>query len=125
MLEGVVAGEGDPAAVMAARGLEVVSDYRRMTAAVDEAIAANPEIAAKIRDGKVSPPARGAGWGRFMRNDPRAADAKTGERSWAVSAPAEPLDRPQWGHACRRDDATKHAATTSIRARKSIARERA
>ena len=50
----MVAGEGDPAEVMAARGLGVVSDTGALTAAVDEAIAANPEIAAKIRDGKVA-----------------------------------------------------------------------
>src|SRR4029453_16858072 len=54
VLEGVVAGEGDPAAVIAARGLGVVSDTGALTAAVDEAIAANPEIAAKVRDGKVA-----------------------------------------------------------------------
>src|SRR3989440_1820461 len=53
VLEGVVAGEGSPADVMAARGLEVVSDTGALTAAVDEAIAANPDVAAKVRDGKV------------------------------------------------------------------------
>jgi len=75
VLEGVVAGEGDPAAVIAARGLGVVSDTGALTAAVDEAIAANPEIAAKIRDGKVA--AAGALVGAVMKTTRGQADAKT------------------------------------------------
>jgi aspartyl-tRNA(Asn)/glutamyl-tRNA(Gln) amidotransferase subunit B len=74
VLEGVVAGEGDPAAVMAARGLGVVSDTGALTAAVDEAIAANPEIAAKVRDGKVA--AAGALVGAVMKTTRGQADAK-------------------------------------------------
>ncbi|MEV0900926.1 Asp-tRNA(Asn)/Glu-tRNA(Gln) amidotransferase subunit GatB [Actinoplanes sp. NPDC049802] len=74
VLEGVVAGEGDPAEVMAARGLEVVNDTGALTAAVDEAIAANPEIAAKIRDGKVA--AAGALVGAVMKTTRGQADAK-------------------------------------------------
>jgi aspartyl-tRNA(Asn)/glutamyl-tRNA(Gln) amidotransferase subunit B len=75
VLEGVVAGEGDPAEVMAARGLEVVSDTGALTAAVDEAIAANPDIAAKVRDGKVA--AAGALVGAVMKTTRGQADAKT------------------------------------------------
>src|SRR5689334_18216890 len=75
VLEGVVAGEGDPAAVMSARGLGVVNDEGALTAAVDEAIAANPEIAAKIRDGKVA--AAGALVGAVMKTTRGQADAKT------------------------------------------------
>ncbi|GLY03670.1 Asp-tRNA(Asn)/Glu-tRNA(Gln) amidotransferase subunit GatB [Actinoplanes rectilineatus] len=75
VLEGVVAGEGDPAAVMASRGLEVVNDTGALTAAVDEAIAANPDIAAKIRDGKVA--AAGALVGAVMKTTRGQADAKT------------------------------------------------
>lgn len=75
VLEGVVEGEGDPAAVMAARGLGVVSDTGALTAAVDEAIAANPDIAAKIRDGKVA--AAGALVGAVMKTTRGQADAKT------------------------------------------------
>ena len=75
VLEGVLAGEGDPAAVMAARGLEVVSDTGALTAAVDDAIAANPDIAAKIRDGKVA--AAGALVGAVMKATRGQADAKT------------------------------------------------
>ncbi|WP_229071234.1 Asp-tRNA(Asn)/Glu-tRNA(Gln) amidotransferase subunit GatB [Actinoplanes sp. DH11] len=74
VLEGVVAGEGDPADVMAARGLEVVNDTGALTKAVDDAIAANPEIAAKIRDGKVA--AAGALVGAVMKTTRGQADAK-------------------------------------------------
>src|SRR5689334_16912571 len=75
VLEGVVAGEGGPAEVMAGRGLGVVSDTGALTAAVDEAIAANPDIAAKIRDGKVA--AAGALVGAVMKTTRGQADAKT------------------------------------------------
>jgi aspartyl-tRNA(Asn)/glutamyl-tRNA(Gln) amidotransferase subunit B len=74
VLEAMLAGEGDPADVMAARGLEVVSDTGALTAAVDEAIAANPEIAAKVRDGKVA--AAGALVGAVMKATRGQADAK-------------------------------------------------
>jgi aspartyl-tRNA(Asn)/glutamyl-tRNA(Gln) amidotransferase subunit B len=50
----VLAGEGDPDQVVAARGLAVVSDEGALTAAVDQAIAANPAVVAKVRDGKVA-----------------------------------------------------------------------
>ena len=54
VIDAVLAGEGDPDEVVEARGLAVVSDDSALTAAVDEAIAANPEVAAKIRDGKIA-----------------------------------------------------------------------
>jgi aspartyl-tRNA(Asn)/glutamyl-tRNA(Gln) amidotransferase subunit B len=54
VIEGVLAGEGTPEEVVAARGLAVVSDDGALTAAVDEAIAALPDVAQKIRDGKVA-----------------------------------------------------------------------
>jgi aspartyl-tRNA(Asn)/glutamyl-tRNA(Gln) amidotransferase subunit B len=75
VLDGVLAGEGTPAAVMAARGLAVVSDTGALTAAVDEAIAGNPEVAAKIRDGKVA--AAGVLVGAVMKATRGQADAKT------------------------------------------------
>jgi aspartyl-tRNA(Asn)/glutamyl-tRNA(Gln) amidotransferase subunit B len=75
VLEGMLAGEGDPATVMATRGLEVVSDTGALTAAVDEAIAANPQIAAKVRDGKVA--AAGALVGAVMKATRGQADART------------------------------------------------
>ncbi|MDG4823463.1 Asp-tRNA(Asn)/Glu-tRNA(Gln) amidotransferase subunit GatB [Asanoa sp. WMMD1127] len=74
VLEGVVAGEGSPADVMEARGLAVVSDTGALTAAVDEAIAANPDVAAKVRDGKVA--AAGALVGAVMKTTKGQADAK-------------------------------------------------
>jgi aspartyl-tRNA(Asn)/glutamyl-tRNA(Gln) amidotransferase subunit B len=54
VIDAVLAGEGNPDEVVEARGLAVVSDDSALTAAVDEAIAANPEVAAKIRDGKIA-----------------------------------------------------------------------
>jgi aspartyl-tRNA(Asn)/glutamyl-tRNA(Gln) amidotransferase subunit B len=75
VLEGVVAGEGDPAQVMAARGIEVVTDTGALTAAVDEAIAAHPEIAGKIRGGNQA--AAGVLIGAVMKATKGQADAKT------------------------------------------------
>ncbi len=54
VLDGVLAGEGSPDDVVAARGLVVVSDEATLLAAVDAAIAANPEVAAKVRAGKTA-----------------------------------------------------------------------
>ncbi len=73
VLEGVLAGEGDPEQVVAARGLELVSDDDALGAAVDRAIAGAPEVAAKIRDGKVS--AAGALIGAVMKEMQGQADA--------------------------------------------------
>ena len=56
-------------------GLAVVSDTGALTAAVDEAIAANPAIAEKIRDGKVA--AAGVLIGAVMKATRGQADAKT------------------------------------------------
>ena len=74
VLEGVLAGEGDPEAVAAARGLEVVSDDSALLKAVDEALAANPDVADKIRGGKVQ--AAGAIVGAVMKATLGQADAK-------------------------------------------------
>ena len=54
VIDGVLASHGGPDEVVAARGLAVVSDEDALTAAVAEAIAAHPDVAAKIRDGKVT-----------------------------------------------------------------------
>jgi aspartyl-tRNA(Asn)/glutamyl-tRNA(Gln) amidotransferase subunit B len=75
VLEGVCDGEGSPSEVMAARGLGVVSDTGALTAAVDEAIAANPDIAEKIRSGKHE--AAGVLIGAIMKATKGQADAKT------------------------------------------------
>ena len=50
-IDGVLAGEGDVDAVVASRGLEVVRDDGAIEAAVDEALAANPDIVEKYRAG--------------------------------------------------------------------------
>ncbi|MEH1126591.1 Asp-tRNA(Asn)/Glu-tRNA(Gln) amidotransferase subunit GatB [Micromonospora sp. CPCC 206061] len=75
VLEGVIAGEGTPTEIMTARGLGVVSDTGALTAAVDEAIAANPDVAEKIREGKVA--AAGVLVGAVMKATRGQADAKT------------------------------------------------
>ncbi|GIG58179.1 aspartyl/glutamyl-tRNA(Asn/Gln) amidotransferase subunit B [Longispora fulva] len=75
VLEGVVAGEGTPAEIMTARGLEVVSDTGALLEAVDAAIAANPEVADKIRGGNQG--AAGVLIGAVMKTTGGQADAKT------------------------------------------------
>lgn len=50
-VDGVLAGEGSVSEVVAARGLEVVRDDGAIEAAVDEALAANPDIVEKYRAG--------------------------------------------------------------------------
>ena len=73
VIDAVLAGEGDPDAIVEARGLAVVSDEGALTTAVDEAIAANPDVAAKIRDGKI--PAAGVLVGAVMKATRGQADA--------------------------------------------------
>ena len=73
VLEGVVAGEGSPDAVVAAHGLQVVSDDTALGAAVDAAIAGDPDVAQKVRDGKVA--AAGALVGAVMKATKGQADA--------------------------------------------------
>lgn len=73
VFDGVLAGEGDPDEVVAARGLAIVSDDGALGAAVDQAIAENPDVAQKIRDGKVA--AAGALIGSVMKQMRGQADA--------------------------------------------------
>jgi aspartyl-tRNA(Asn)/glutamyl-tRNA(Gln) amidotransferase subunit B len=73
VFDGVVAGEGSPAEVVAVRGLAVVSDEGQLGAAVDAAIAANPGVAEKIRSGKLQ--AAGALIGAVMKQMRGQADA--------------------------------------------------
>lgn len=73
VVDGVLAGEGEPAQVMKDRGLVVVRDDSVIQAAVDEALAANPDVAQKIRDGKVA--AAGAIVGAVMKATKGQADA--------------------------------------------------
>ena len=74
VVDGVLAGEGDPDAVVERRGLAVVADEGALVAAVDAALAAQPDVAAKIRGGKVA--AAGAIVGAVMKATKGRADAK-------------------------------------------------
>jgi aspartyl-tRNA(Asn)/glutamyl-tRNA(Gln) amidotransferase subunit B len=74
VVDGVLAGEGDPDEVVAARGLAVVSDDSALRIAVDEALAAQPGVAEKIRGGKVA--AAGAIVGAVMKATRGQADAQ-------------------------------------------------
>jgi aspartyl-tRNA(Asn)/glutamyl-tRNA(Gln) amidotransferase subunit B len=74
VIDAVLAGEGDPDTVVEARGLAVVSDDTALLEAVDAAIAANPDVAAKIRAGKTA--AVGALVGQVMKATKGQADAK-------------------------------------------------
>lgn len=73
VFDGVLAGEGTPAEVVASRGLKVVSDDGALSAAVDDAIGANPDVADKIRAGKHQ--AAGALIGQVMKAMRGQADA--------------------------------------------------
>jgi aspartyl-tRNA(Asn)/glutamyl-tRNA(Gln) amidotransferase subunit B len=73
VLDGVLAGEGTPEQVASARGLVLVSDDGALMAAVDRAIEANPDVADKIRAGKVA--ATGALIGAVMKEMRGQADA--------------------------------------------------
>jgi aspartyl-tRNA(Asn)/glutamyl-tRNA(Gln) amidotransferase subunit B len=74
VVDGVLAGEGPPDDVVAARGLAVVSDDAALTAAVEQALAAQPDIAEKIRGGKVA--AAGAIVGAVMKATGGQANAQ-------------------------------------------------
>jgi len=73
VVEGILAGEGSPDEVVAARGFKVVSDDGPLLAAIDAAIAANPDVAQKIIDGKLA--AAGAIIGAVMKATGGQADA--------------------------------------------------
>jgi len=73
VFEGIIHGEGDVASVIAARGLAVVSDDTALLAAIDEALSAQPDVADKIRSGKVQ--AAGAIVGAVMKSTKGQADA--------------------------------------------------
>ena len=73
VLLGMIDGEGTPEDIVAARGLEVVSDDGALMAAIDEALAADPEVLDKIREGKVQ--AAGAIIGAVMKAMKGQADA--------------------------------------------------
>jgi aspartyl-tRNA(Asn)/glutamyl-tRNA(Gln) amidotransferase subunit B len=73
VLQAVLAGEGNPSKVVADRGLEVVSDDTALQAAIDEALAKQPDVLEKIREGKLQ--AAGAVIGAVMQAMKGQADA--------------------------------------------------
>ncbi|GAB3984663.1 Asp-tRNA(Asn)/Glu-tRNA(Gln) amidotransferase subunit GatB [Actinoallomurus acanthiterrae] len=73
VFDGVLAGEGTPDEVVEKRGLKVVSDEGQLGSVIDEVIAANPDVAEKIRSGKVA--AAGALVGAVMKATRGQADA--------------------------------------------------
>jgi aspartyl-tRNA(Asn)/glutamyl-tRNA(Gln) amidotransferase subunit B len=73
VVAGVLAGEGEPAQVVEKRGLKVVSDEGALIAAIDEALAKQPDVLEKIREGKVQ--AAGAVIGAVMQAMRGQADA--------------------------------------------------
>ena len=75
---GVLAGEGTPDEVVAARGLKIVRDEGELAAIVDQVIADNPEVADKVRGGKVN--AVGALIGPIMKATKGQADAGRARR---------------------------------------------
>ncbi len=73
VLDAVLAGQGDPDTVIEVEGLAIVSDDASLLEAVDAAIAAHPDIASKIRDGKTA--AAGFLVGQVMKATKGRADA--------------------------------------------------
>ena len=73
VVEGVIAGEGTPAQVIAQRGLKVVSDDSALMIAIEAAIAAQPDTADRVRAGNI--PAAGALIGAVMKATGGQADA--------------------------------------------------
>ena len=73
VLEHHLQGEGSPADIVTARGLEVVSDDGALTAAVEKAMAENPDVVEKVQGGKLQ--AVGALIGPVMKETRGQADA--------------------------------------------------
>ena len=73
VIEGVIAGEGKPDAVITSRGIKVVNDDAELMLAIERACAAQPDTAQKIRDGHI--PAAGALIGAVMKDTKGQADA--------------------------------------------------
>lgn len=73
VLAAVLAGEGTPEQIVADRGLEVVSDDGALLAAIDEALATQPDVIDAIREGRMQ--AAGAVIGAVMKAMKGQADA--------------------------------------------------
>jgi aspartyl-tRNA(Asn)/glutamyl-tRNA(Gln) amidotransferase subunit B len=78
VLDGVLAGQGGPAQVVAAQGLAVMGESDELVAAVEAAIAGAPDVVAKVQSGKVQ--ALGALVGAVMKTTRGKADAGTVKR---------------------------------------------
>ncbi len=73
VVEGVIAGEGTPAEVVAKRGIKVVNDDGALMAAIEKVCNDQPDTAQKVRDGHL--PAAGALIGAVMKETKGQADA--------------------------------------------------
>ncbi len=73
VFDGVIAGEGTVDEIVASRGLGVVSDDSALLTAIDAALAEQPDVAEKIKGGKVQ--AAGAIVGAVMKATRGQADA--------------------------------------------------
>ena len=73
VVEGVIAGEGSPAEIVAKRGIKVVNDDGALMAAIEKVCNDQPETAQKVRDGHI--PAAGALIGAVMKETKGQADA--------------------------------------------------
>ena len=73
VVEGVIAGEGTPAQVVAKRGIKVVNDDGALMAAIEKVCNEQAETAQKVRDGHI--PAAGALIGAVMKETKGQADA--------------------------------------------------
>jgi aspartyl-tRNA(Asn)/glutamyl-tRNA(Gln) amidotransferase subunit B len=73
VVEAVINGEGRPSEIIETRGIQVVSDDSALLAAIENAIAAQPEVAEKVRVGHL--PAAGALIGAVMKETKGQADA--------------------------------------------------
>ena len=73
VVEGVIAGEGTPAQVVAKRGIKVVNDDGALMAAIEKVCAEQAETAEKVRGGHL--PAAGALIGAVMKETKGQADA--------------------------------------------------
>jgi len=73
VVESVINGEGRPKEIIATKGIKVVSDDSALMAAIEKAIAAQPDVAEKVRGGHI--PAAGALIGAVMKETKGQADA--------------------------------------------------
>ncbi len=73
VVEGVINNEGRPTEIIEKRGIKVVSDDSALLEAIEKAVAAQPDVAQKVRGGHI--PAAGALIGAVMKETKGQADA--------------------------------------------------